>query len=123
MPQMHTLFVGFVALFFLGMGLVALIDPQMVVGLFDPPAFGADMRNEVRAVYGGFGLAIAALLVTTFYQPTIAEGARVAVAVALGGMAMGRIISLAIEPTDTLWPVATIGMEAALAAMLIVGRR
>lgn len=123
MASKQLILTGPVAVFFFGMGLIALIDPPSVVGLFSPPDFGADMRNEIRAVYGGFGLAICGLLIATFYKPTIAEGARLAVAVALGGMAAGRVISLLIEPADTLWPVATIAAESAMAAMLIAARR
>ncbi|MGB0922513.1 MAG: DUF4345 family protein [Alphaproteobacteria bacterium] len=117
--------VGTVAAFFLAMGLMVLLDPAThgMMAIYSPPAFEADMRNEVRAVYGGFGVAIAALLVSTFYSDAIRLGARVAVAVALGGMALGRVISFMIEPADSIWPALTIGMELALAAMLLVARQ
>ena len=50
------------AAFFLGMGLCALARPALVVAFVGLVPGTADARNEIRAVYGGFGIAIAALL-------------------------------------------------------------
>lgn len=112
-----------VALFFAGMGLSALIDPQGTLRFFSPPVFEADMRNEVRAVYGGYGLAVAALLLATFRWPAIATGARIAIAVSLLGMAGGRVVSLLIEPASSNWPLAFIAVEVVLAAILLAASK
>lgn len=112
-----------VAVFFALMGLNAVFDPQGTLRFFSPPLFGADMRNEVRAVYGGYGLAVAGLLLATFRWPAIATGARLAIAVSLLGMAGGRAISLLMEPTSTNWPLVFIGVEVALAALLLAASK
>ena len=66
----------------------------------------ADGRNEVRAVYGGFGLAAAALLaVAAIGDPGTAEGIVVAFAFALFGMAGGRLVSAAGERPSGPFPV------------------
>ena len=88
----------FVAVGFALMGLLALPRPAAVLAQFGVTLDTADGRNEVRAVYGGFGLAVAALLViAALGDPATAEGIVVATAFALIGMAGGRLLSAAIE--------------------------
>ncbi len=45
-----------------GMGFYALSTPSSIPAIFGGTAPSADSRNEIRAVYGGFGVAVAALL-------------------------------------------------------------
>lgn len=110
-----------VALGFALMGLAALVRPADVPAQFGITVDNADGRNEVRAVYGGFGLAIGVLLaVAALGDPTTADGIVVAVAVALGGMAAGRLISALIERPAGLYPVWTyFAIEVASAAALL----
>lgn len=44
---------------FLAMGIGALLKPRLVTAQFNIPELSAAERNEVRAVYGGFGVLIA----------------------------------------------------------------
>ena len=95
-----------VAALFAGMGLLALVRPKQVLAQFGVAVETADGRNEVRAVYGGFGLAAAALLaVAAIGDPGTAEGIVVAFAFALFGMAGGRLVSAAGERPGGLFPV------------------
>ncbi len=107
-----------VALFFTGMGLVALVDPTYTLGFFGAGELGPDMRNEVRAVYGGFGLLVGSMLFYSLKPSPLAAGIRAAIALSLIGMALGRVISLMIEPTTTSFPILFIGVELAMAGML-----
>lgn len=107
------------AAFFFGMGVIALVTPTFVVQLFGETNIGADMRNEVRAVYGGFGIAIAAVLVASLKVETIRSGVYVVVAVALFGMACGRIISLLIEKRLGLFPTVFLVVEVLLGSALL----
>ena len=104
--------------FFLGMGICALVRPQFVVSFVKLVPETADARNEVRAVYGGFGIAIAVLLVVAEHAPALRSGVLVAVAVALLGMAAGRVVSLFIERGGR-WPWVFLVMESALAGLLL----
>ena len=73
--------------FLLGMGVCALVRPQFEVSFVKLVPDTADARNEVRAVYGGFGIAIAVLLAVAAQDVGIRSGVLLAVAVALLGMA------------------------------------
>ncbi|MFE0381978.1 DUF4345 domain-containing protein [Streptomyces inhibens] len=94
------------ALFFLGMGLYGLAAPARLVRPFGIRLEGATARTEVRAVYGGFGVAMAALLGWAAADPADAlrRGAVLAVAVALLGMAGGRLAARLAEPPGSWYP-------------------
>jgi Domain of unknown function (DUF4345) len=107
-----------VAAGFAAMGLLA----REVLAQFGVEVGTADGRNEVRAVYGGFGLAVAALLaVAAIGDPSTGEGIVVAVAFALAGMAGGGLVSAAGERPSGLYPVWTyLAIEVISAALLLV---
>ena len=107
------------AIFFFGMGVSALVQPQFVVSFVKLVPETADARNEIRAVYGGFGIAVSGLLIYAAYVPSIKTGVLLAVAVSLLGMALGRVVSLAIERPG-YWPICFIFMEFGLAALLLL---
>ena len=81
------------AVFFAGMGVYALATPARLVAPFDISLGTAAARAEVRAVYGGFGLAIAAMLIVALTAPQLRAGILMTVAAALAGMAGGRLAS------------------------------
>lgn len=93
-------------LFFAGMGLYALAAPARLVRPFGITAGTTSGRSEVRAVYGGFGLAVAGAL---FWSATttgdLGRGVALAVAVALAGMAAGRVVSRVLDAPAALYPV------------------
>lgn len=47
---------------FLAMGIDALLKPRLVTAQFDIPETNTARRNEVCAVYGGFGVSFAVVL-------------------------------------------------------------
>lgn len=116
---MDTVLVVLVAAFFAGMGLVALMWPTRVLAFFGTRDLTRDGRNEVRAVYGGFGLAIAGLLLASFEFPEIRSGILVTIAVALLGMAGGRIIATLTDGSPGFYPWLFFGVEIVLASLLI----
>ena len=110
-----------VALFFLGMGLVALVRPESVLAFFGIQSLTLDARNEVRAVYGGFGVAIAGLLVVASRDEALRAGIVVAVAIALVGMATGRVVSAVVDRKVGTWPAVFFCVELGLAGLCRVG--
>jgi hypothetical protein len=107
-----------IAVFFLGMGLVALAMPERISAIFGQ-TLTADGRNEVRAVYGGFGVAIAAVLMIAASRPGLRVGVFTAVACALAGMAGGRLVSAAVERPRSFYPAwFYFTAEAVMAAVL-----
>ena len=124
MRDVSDLVVLFVAAGFAAMGIGALARPALVLAQFGVTVDTGDGRNEVRAVYGGFGLAIAALLaVAALGDPATADGILVAVAVALGGMAAGRLLGAAFDRPSSAYPVwVYFAIEVGGAAALLAAR-
>jgi Domain of unknown function (DUF4345) len=102
---MATVVVIAVAVFFLGMGVYGLIAPAALIRPFGMVADLAEARAEIRAVYGGFGVSIAVLLALALADVGgIRRGAVVAVAVALLGMAFGRLTAHVVERPSAFYP-------------------
>jgi hypothetical protein len=108
------------AIFFFGMGICALVQPRSVISFVQLIPETIDARNEVRAVYGGFGIAVSALLVYAAYHDDIRSGVLLAVAAALLGMALGRVVSLFVERPGK-WPMIFMAMESGLGGLLLLG--
>jgi hypothetical protein len=106
-----------VAVAFLAMGVMALVRPRSIGKCFDVKFDSVDGRNEVRAVYGGFGLAMTLALVLALTNPVLRPGICACVSLALAGMAAGRLFGAAIE-TPGRWPWIYFGIETTCAAAL-----
>ncbi|WP_020665993.1 DUF4345 family protein [Amycolatopsis nigrescens] len=95
-----------VGLFFLGMGVYALAAPAALARPFRITIDTPESRSEIRAVYGGFGVAVAAVLGAAAFDPGgIRAGATLAVAAALAGMAFGRIVSRLLDRPTAFYPI------------------
>ncbi|MEV0385741.1 DUF4345 family protein [Nonomuraea sp. NPDC050643] len=95
-----------VAVFFLGMGVFGLVAPAALVRPFGMIADSAEARSEVRAVYGGFGVAVGGLLLVAVADlGGLRTGVAVTVAVSLLGMACGRLVGRAAERPAAFYPV------------------
>jgi len=116
---MAPILVLLVAALFTLMGIAALVRPQSILACFGTPTLTRDGRNEVRAVYGGFGLAVAALLCAGCYSNTIRSGVVLAVAVALLGMAIGRLLSVLLDGVPGRYPWLFLGVEVTAATTLL----
>ncbi|TQR88078.1 DUF4345 domain-containing protein [Mycobacterium hodleri] len=94
-----------VGVFFLGMGLYALAAPAPMLRPFGFTLGTDAQRAEVRAVYGGFGLAIAGVLAYAAVTPgELRSGVLIAVGAALSGMAFGRVASAALGDRTSFYP-------------------
>lgn len=108
-----------VAAAFLLMGLGALAQPTLVTRQFGIGELSADARNEVRAVYGGFGVFAAAAALLAITEPDLRTGIGTTLALALGGMAAGRLVGWAIDHQLGRIPAAYLTIELIAAAMLL----
>lgn len=115
---LDAVLVLWVAGFFGAMGGFALARPARVVALFGTPGLTADGRNEVRAVYGGFGLAIMLALILAL-RASWGAGVLLTVALALLGMAFGRLASRVVDGPLGPYPWLFFGIELLLAAALL----
>jgi len=116
---MPDILLGFVSVAFAAMGVAALARPVAVTAQFGIPQLDVDGRNEVRAVYGGFGLTISAALGLALFAPDMRAGIALTVALALAGMALGRLISMALDGRMGRYPALYLGIECVGAALLV----
>lgn len=110
-----------VGVFFLAMGGYALAAPAALIRPFRLAADTPESRSEIRAVYGGFGIAIAAvLLLATLQGGDFGRGVVVTVALALAGMAAGRVVSRVLDRPTAFYPVWFYFCVEAVAACLLL---
>ncbi len=103
------------------MGVGSLVAPTKVTAQFGLPELNRDMRNEIRGVYGGFGLAIGAALFIAALHPELRSGIALTVALAVGGMAGGRGVSAIIDRGISRAPLLYMALElVGMAALLWV---
>ena len=102
------------------MGVGAIAKPAFVPAQFGILELTPAGRNEVRAVYGGFGLFMALALLVALRQPELRDGILFTVGVALGGMAAGRLVSAVIDRAIDRAPLGYLVLEVILAVMLLV---
>ena len=107
-----------VSVFFFAMGAVALATPAAFLLRFGSKVLGPDGKREVRAVYGGFGLAMAGILIFGLYVPEYRSGIFLSLGVALMGMVGGLIISAIIDRGVSLLMAAAAVSELLLALAL-----
>ena len=97
--------IGVIAVFFLGMGVYALAAPAALVRPFGITLGEAASQSEVRAVYGGFGLAIAAVLAyAAAADGDLRKGILITVGAALVGMAFGRVAAAVLGDRTAFYP-------------------
>jgi len=114
--------IGVVTFFFFGMGVFALVRPAGVLAIFGTAVTTADGRNEVRAVYGGYGLTMTAALGIAATVDELRAGVFVCLALAMLGMALGRVCSAAIDREASFITVLSGGVELAIALALWMQR-
>jgi hypothetical protein len=101
------------------MGIGAIAKPAFVTAQFGILKLTPAGRNEVRAVYGGFGLFMALALVVALRQPELRDGILFTVSVALGGMAAGRLVSAVIDRAIDRVPLGYLVLEVIVAVLLL----
>jgi len=99
-----TVVIVLAAVFFLGMGVFALTRPAALIGPFGITLPIPESRAEVRAVYGGSGLAIAGMLALAAAGHPARAGILITVAAALAGMAFGRLVSGVVDRPKAFYP-------------------
>lgn len=102
---MAVIVIVIMAVFFFGMGVFALAAPAAILRPFAITLQEAQSRSEVRAVYGGFGLAMAAILTIAAVNPgSHRAGIMITVGAALAGMAFGRLVSAVVDKRTPFYP-------------------
>ncbi|NYI76831.1 DUF4345 domain-containing protein [Nocardioides panzhihuensis] len=106
MNTVASLTIAVIGLFFLAMGTYALVTPGALAAPFHLSAKTPESRSEIRAVYGGFGIAMAAVLGAAALDiGDIRTGAVTTIGLALIGMAGGRLISRLFDTAVRFYPI------------------
>ncbi len=92
------------ATLFAAMGMIACYDPDIIARLFYTQPSTIDLRNEIRAVYGGYGLITAILLIISLLEKPGIVMIRLVIGLHLVGMAFTRIISTFIDGVPGAYP-------------------
>jgi hypothetical protein len=118
--RLAAITLGLGAAAFAGAGLAFAAAPDLVrlVGLAPDTATA---RSDVRAIFGGLELGVAALLVACARRPDWHAVGLLAQALAFGGLAAGRLLSLAADGTPAgitfmLWGPELVGAALATVA-------
>lgn len=96
--------IAVIGVFFAGMGVYALAAPAALIRPFGITLGESASRSEVRAVYGGFGLAIAGVLAYAAVEVDVRTGILLTVGAALAGMAFGRVVSAVFDASTAFYP-------------------
>lgn len=97
--------IAVIGVFFAGMGVYALAAPAALIRPFGITLEQPASRSEVRAVYGGFGLAIAGVLAyAAVAGGDVRTGILITVGAALAGMAFGRLVSAVVDDRTAFYP-------------------
>lgn len=86
------------------MGIYGLAAPAALIRPFGITIDRSSARAEIRAVYGGFGVAIAGALAVAELQPDLRSGIVLTVALALVGMALGRAVAALAGDRTSFYP-------------------
>jgi hypothetical protein len=89
-----ALWVGALSFAFFGVWLLVRPNALRAVGVI---AENADGRAELRAMYGGVELGIAAFLGLCLVRPDFTEAGLWLQLLALGGLAVGRLLGISVE--------------------------
>ena len=120
-PHLAPLTLWLAAAAFAGPGLAFLLAPEYL-RLVDLTPTSATARSDVRAVFGGLELGLAAFFAVCARRPAARRAGLLAAALAFGGLALGRLLSLAGDGvpralTFALWAPELLGCGLALAAL------
>jgi hypothetical protein len=107
------------AAFFAWLGSMALRHPRELLRGFGIEVDGVDGMNEIRAVYGGFPLVMSLGLLLSLWRVELRVVVPLAVAFAMLGMAVGRLISIAADHSAGRLPIVFLAVEALVAAALV----
>jgi hypothetical protein len=117
-----ALWLGALSFAFFGVWLLVRPSALRAVGVV---AENADGRAELRAMYGGAELGIAAFLGLCLLRPDFTEPGLWLQLLALGGLALGRLIGISVEKggvSKTLWFFAAIEIAATFVTLAAIAQ-
>lgn len=103
---MERVLVALGALVYAGIGIAALIDPVAVLAPAEVTATGPGGVIELRAMYGGMELGVAAFLIWTLIRPQYIRAGLVACTLSIGTLGLVRTAGwITAQPEGLLLPL------------------
>ena len=113
---MEHIVIAIIAVFFAGLGVVCYLQPGIVARYYRHAPPNADMRNEIRSLYGGLCIAFAAAGFAAFWLGHLVLPVLFCYGLSLLGMAAGRLGSLVLERTS-IKPIIFLALELVLGSV------
>ena len=121
---MARLFLGLNAAMIGLIGLAYLYDPNLLLGRYGLKTGGAGLDNMLRSTYGGVFVGVAAIFLLGALHDTRRRDALALAAIFMGGLALGRLMSIASlgAPPASLMPLLYYEIAAAIIAAALYSR-
>ena len=100
---------------FVLIGANTFVDPLAAMTPVELNVDTVSARNELRANYGGLQLGMGLLLLAGFREPRITASALLAQALLVGGLAVGRATSIALDGLPNTFVLGLLAVEATTA--------
>jgi hypothetical protein len=117
---MNKALVAFAALMFTCFGAIGLVDPSRSLALIHLSAVDTTSINEIRAMYGGVELGIAAFLIAALAGLCPLRSALLLVATVFGGAAVGRATSMVVDGMPATEFAVAVVVEAIVCLLAVV---
>lgn len=115
-PIVARVWLAIMALSCIGIGLWGLFDPVGILASMGLEMTGIGATVEVRAMYGGLQLGLAAPMIAGIVSPTYRRPALLLAAFYVAGLGFGRIVGLGlVNSTRVFWGLA--GLEGAMSVI------
>lgn len=121
---MARIFLILCALAFVAIGLNTFRDPVLALAPVELTASTVSALNELRANYGGLQIGMGLFLAAGALVPSLQRGALLGQALLVGGLAGGRVVSIAQDGLPNAFVVGLLALEASIAliSVLLYGR-
>ena len=117
--NLTKLSLGITAAVSAGFGIGCLIAPRQMLKKIDVKAPSGTGKTELRAMYGGFELGLAAFFAYCAVNEEMAEAGLLAQTLGLGGLALGRLSGIAVDrPKPIMYPLFAAEAGAAVMGMV-----
>ncbi len=107
------------AIFFFAMGALALVAPTRFIETLGLRCDNRNGRNEIRGVYGGFGVAMSGVCVVALTNSVLRPGLLWGLAAAVFGMVGGRVWSTAVDRGADALMWSAMAVELSLGCVLV----
>jgi len=106
------IFLGLLAVLFIGYGLVCLASPSVLADSTGMVLATGTATAEVRAMYGGLQTAVGLLALFAFVRERLRAPVLLVLGVILFGLASGRLVGIAIDPDPGSYNYGAFAFEA-----------